>query len=322
MASQNTVSRDKLTVADKRFIDYCRKISTIITGSIPEYENKQKFLKEYGKIHDSRDAGLGLAAGKLQRDALTTRGKQVKAPLSNRNLRWHPLTLSMKLEKGFEKMNLQIDSKKKQLRFIPNDDKNSIYTPETVYQLPKPYSIVDESWTGLEKELREWSLNDWMNNWCGIPILEYSPANYCIETFSVLGISISVALYGANLDDVYQKVTSFLKTTEFGLSGLFPKCSDSLINCPICNTPITNYPAGLQSRERPRVWKPSWQSSKRSEGEDESIQLTHTTPLIETEINHNPRFVRYGHRWCNVAMTDHSLMDFYKYCEAVIMKRK
>jgi hypothetical protein len=57
--------------------------------------NKEDFMKKYGRVHLSRDAGLGRAGAKLQRDALCTRGKQGKAPYSNRNLRWHPLVIAV-----------------------------------------------------------------------------------------------------------------------------------------------------------------------------------------------------------------------------------
>ena len=37
---------------------------------------------------------------------------------------------------------------------------------------------------------------------------------------------------------------------------------------------------------------------------------------MESSIRHNAANVRYGHRWCNVAMSDHSLdetLDFMEY---------
>ena len=40
-----------------------------------------------------------------------------------------------------------------------------------------------------------------------------------------------------------------------------------------------------------------------------SIQVMHVNPLLENEIKHNASNVRYGHRWCNVTMTDHSLVS-------------
>ena len=42
----------------------------------------------------------------------------------------------------------------------------------------------------------------------------------------------------------------------------------------------------------------------------------HMSPLVEGKINHNVHNTRYGHRWCNVSMTDHSLnetLDFFKH---------
>jgi hypothetical protein len=72
----------------------------------------------------------------------------------------------------------------------------------------------------------------------------------------------------------------------------------------------------LTERAREKVWQPAWRSTKREEGEDSSIQLMHVKPLVESEPRHHVDNVRYGHRWCNVAMTDHSLdetLDFMEY---------
>lgn len=63
---------------------------------------------------------------------------------------------------------------------------------------------------------------------------------------------------------------------------------------------------------------PAWRSSKKEEGDDSSIQIMHINPLVESEIRHNSNNVRYGHRWCNVAMTDHSLDETLDFMEFVI----
>ena len=68
--------------------------------------------------------------------------------------------------------------------------------------------------------------------------------------------------------------------------------------------------------ERPAIWAPNWLPAKREEGDDASIQLMHLNPLIETEIRHRAKNVRYGFRWSNVSMTDHSVdeaVEFFKY---------
>ena len=46
------------------------------------------------------------------------------------------------------------------------------------------------------------------------------------------------------------------------------------------------------------------------------MQIMHVNPLVENEMMHNAANVRFGHRWCNVAMTDHSIdetVDFMEY---------
>lgn len=86
MATGRTISASFLTKKDEQILDLCGKISDTIVAGIANDEDKKRFVKEYGKISKSRDAGLGLGGGKLQRDALCTRGIQGKLPFSNRNL--------------------------------------------------------------------------------------------------------------------------------------------------------------------------------------------------------------------------------------------
>jgi len=44
----------------------------------------------------------------------------------------------------------------------------------------------------------------------------------------------------------------------------------------------------------------------------------HLKPLIESAIIHTPENVRYGHRWCNVSMTDHSIDETLDFMEHVV----
>lgn len=84
----------------------------------------------------------------------------------------------------------------------------------------------------------------------------------------------------------------------------------------MCKTSILKNPSNLPDRARIETWQPAWRNQKRGEGEDSSIQIMHVVPLVENELRHNSKNVRYGHRWCNVAMTDHSLdetLDFMEY---------
>jgi hypothetical protein len=48
----------------------------------------------------------------------------------------------------------------------------------------------------------------------------------------------------------------------------------------------------------------------------------HVNPLIDKEIRHNAKNVRYGHRWCNVAMTDHSLDETLDFMEFIVKAHK
>jgi hypothetical protein len=94
MAAGRTISASFLTDLDRKVIELCESISVVIYKSISSDELKKEFKKEYGKISYTRDGGLGLGGGKIQRDSICTRGRQGKAPFSNRNLRWHPLVVA------------------------------------------------------------------------------------------------------------------------------------------------------------------------------------------------------------------------------------
>jgi hypothetical protein len=92
MAKGRTISANFLTDLDKRVLLFCEKISQGIVDALPDKDSKTGFKNTFGKISKTtRDAGSGLGGGKLQRDALCTRGISGSAPFSNRNLRWHPL---------------------------------------------------------------------------------------------------------------------------------------------------------------------------------------------------------------------------------------
>ena len=112
MASGRTISASFLTDFDRKVIDLCELISRSLQSSIPDPKLKKEYWKEFGKLSFTRDGGLGLGAGKLQRDAICTRGRGGKAPFSNRNLRWHPLVVAATkphFAKEIEKIKIQDD---------------------------------------------------------------------------------------------------------------------------------------------------------------------------------------------------------------------
>jgi len=71
-------------------------------------------------------------------------------------------------------------------------------------------------------------------------------------------------------------------------------------------------------KEREIRWKPNWITNKRKEGDDWSVQIMHVAPLMENEIRHTAANVRFGHRWCNVAMTDHSVEETLNFMEFIV----
>ena len=185
MVSQNTVSRTDLTLKDKNALLECGEIGKILTSCIPGDAPKEEFIKDYARINLSRDAGQGRGAGKLQRDAICTRGRQAKAPFSNRNLRWNPLVLSQNCPASFVSVEIAIDMVHKKLIFKKSPTRNIL--PEDVWKEPKPLCICGAAWEPHKNTLRTWGQDDWVANWCGIPIIEYCSVEQAVCSYGILG---------------------------------------------------------------------------------------------------------------------------------------
>lgn len=325
MATGRTISASFLTKDDEKIISLCEEISKIIVDFIPE-DKKKDFIKEYGKISYTRDGGMGLGSGKLQRDAICTRGRGGKAPFSNRNLRWHPLVVAENLfSYAREIKRIEIDGKEERqiLIFVVNNKhgKEIKYPSDKVFELPERFVILPKHWLPHIDKLKNWNDTLWTQNSCVIPSIEACEWWDSVETYALLGIILAAEIYEVNFSKIYSAIISVLKqqkvSKEINLpSKKFPKNGSDILNCPMCRTSILKNPANLSERKRINTWQPSWRGGKRGEGEDSSTQIMHVIPLVENELRHNAQNVRYGHRWCNVAMTDHSLdgtLDFMEY---------
>ncbi|HPN32737.1 MAG TPA: hypothetical protein PKY81_17425 [bacterium] len=328
MATGRTISASFLTQNDNKIITLCESISNTILNNIADKDDKKLFKKNYGKISYTRDAGLGVGGGKLQRDALCTRGRQGKAPFSNRNLRWHPLVAAnenISYAKEIEHIEIEGADESQILNFIVKDDSNKRlkFPSDKVYELQGKYAILPKHWFPHIDRLKHWSDNLWTQNSCIIPALESCEWYDAVETYAVLGIAIATELYKVKFENLIVEIIDILKNQNIEKaiylpSSKFPKVKFDFTNCPLCKTSIIKNPANLNDRVRESVWQPAWRSTKREEGEDSSIQIMHVNPLIERTINHNASNVRYGHRWCNVSMTDHSLDETLDFMEFIV----
>lgn len=324
MAKGRTVGASLLTEKDRRIIGLAESISNILNESISNPDAKKHFRKNYSKISYTRDAGTGRGAGKLQRDALCTRGRTGKAPFSNRNLRWHPLIVADKEIPYAEPIDkLEVEGEKA-LVFVINGER---YYPEEVYQFEKRYVALPEHWIPHVDVLKNWEDSDWTANSCIIPALESTNWWDALESFTVLGLSIVGALYGvSNIDNLINSIKNLMENQDIDREISLPSDilkeilsdKENLLLCPLCKSRLDSNVADFPERERDSVWQPQWRTTKRAEGEDKSIQIMHLKPLIESTIIHNAENVRYGHRWCNVSMTDHSIDDTLDFMEHVV----
>jgi len=316
MAKGRTISATKLTEKDRKALEICSNIGNALAELIATAESKEQFIKKYGRVHLSRDAGLGVAGAKLQRDALCTRGRTDKAPYSNRNLRWHPLIIAMETPDYAEEVE-EVIIDNKSLVFIIEGE---LWYPRDVHKLPKVYCAPFDKWYAIKNELIQWTDDDWTNNSCVIPAMEYSTLEYSVETFSILGIATISNFYNVDPLKAYNITLKVFKEHNYKPSSEYPEQSEieRIILCPLCLAPLHNPPASLILPDREGVFQAPWRKSKREEGEAESLQLFHTVPLKENRIFHTPRLTRYGHRWCNVAMTDHSVDETVDFMRAVV----
>lgn len=326
MAAGRTVSAKELTGFDKKVIRLCRAISDAICKAIPKSKRKA-FRKDYGKIDESRDAGTGRSGAKLQRDALCTRGKAGKAPFSNRNFRWHPLVVAENIPsfaREIERIDIRGNDDKQDLIFVvKRKGTEARYRPGKVHKLRERFAVLPKHWeqhvTGLTKRPNDL----WTRNSCVIPALEACDWQDAVETYAVLGVSISVNFYGADFDNVYRRVVKCLNKQAVDSdkqlpSPKFPKIKDDILQCPLCHRNISDRLEDFRDGGREEVWKPPWSPNRRREGDDSSIQIMHVDPLLEKEIRHTADNVRYGHRWCNIAMTDHSLGETLRFMTSVV----
>jgi len=320
MATGRTISANLLTTKDEEILKLCESISKHIISCISTKLRKE-YNEEFGKISYTRDGGAGRGAGKIQRDALCTRGRGGKAPFSNRNLRWHPLVVAEKnygYSKSIDSIRIEGQDESQTLVFIVNGKK---YPSDRIYELHERYVVLPNHWLPHIDKLKHWSDTLWTQNSCVIPALEACDWQDAVETYTVLGMAIAVELYDANFADLYDGTIKLLRKQNISKSAMlpskrFPKTKDNFIYCPMCKAAISDNAAEIPARSRGSIWQPGWRSNKREEGNDSSIQITHVSPLNEQCLVHNASTVRYGHRWCNVAMTDHSLdetLDFMEY---------
>lgn len=316
MAKGRTISAVELTEKDKEALEICRSISDVLANLITKAESKKDFMENYGRVHLSRDAGLGRAGGKLQRDALCTRGRTDKAPYSNRNLRWHPLIMAMEVP-DYAKEVEEIVLDNKSLVFVIEGE---LWYPKDVHKLPEVYCSPFDKWYAIKDELAQWTDDDWTNNSCVIPAMEYSTLQYSVETFAILGIAVVGNFYNVDPLTAYNSILEIFQEHNHKLSLEYPKQDEvfELMLCPLCRAPLNVPPGNIALPDREKVFQPPWRKSKREEGEAESLQLFHSVPLRENKIYHTPRLVRYGHRWCNVAMADHSVDETVDFMRAVV----
>ncbi len=328
VATGSTISAGLLTSRDRQVLELCESISRAVTSLIHDDNQNKSFMKEYGKISYTRDGGSGRGGGKLQRDALCTRGIQGKAPFSNRNLRWHPLIAAdseVSYAKKVEEIQIEGETPSESLVFKvrPSVGQAKMFRSDQIHDLSQRHVVLPSHWNPHINVLRSWNDTQWTQNSCIITAYEASDWQDAVESYAVLAISVAVNFYAVNFNAVLNTVCKTLRTQSIDRtisipSNRFPLNEINIVACPLCLVPVRETPSRLPERKRSTRWKPEWSSNKRGDGDEGSMQLTHVFPLIESEMRHHAGNVRYGHRWCNVAMTDHSVAETVDFMEYIV----
>lgn len=328
LAKGRTASANMLTDRDRVVLSICRKLSELFLDSVEGDMRKAKLREEYAKLSlSTRDAGAGRGGGKWQRDAITTRGITNKAPFSNRNLRWHPLVAASSKPdwaESIEGIDLTGSSASRTLVFrVKSGGRVLRFSSEEVYELPERFVVLPEHWEPHVAELKNWTEVDWTRNSCIIKAEEACTWQDSVETYAVLGMTILNSEYETSLLELSIQVTELLSSLEV-TEGIticttsLPSDFSSLAKCPMCLNPLQDDFSRFRVGERSQTWNPNWTPDKRSEGNDSSLQVMHIDPLIESEMRHNAANVRYGHRWCNIAMSDHDLAGTLKFMKEIV----
>lgn len=327
MATGRTISANSLTEKDRKIISLCEEMSQFIESKIDDKDKKDVFRNEYGKISYTRDGGAGRGAGKLQRDALCTRGVQGKAPFSNRNLRWHPLVIASKEQvyaSPIERIEIEGDGDSQTLYFVVIIDGKEVKCPsEKVHELPGRFITLPKHWEDHLETIRYWNDVLWTQNSCIIPAYEACEWQDAVEAYAVLSISVAVNFFNLKFDEIFTGIKEILRGQKIDEkvklpSTSFPVNKDDITNCPLCKCPVSENPANMPPKIREERYKFSFSGNKRGEGDDGSMQIMHVNPLNEGKLLHCGNNVRFGHRWCNVAMTDHSIEETVDFMEYIV----
>ena len=221
-----------------------------------------------------------------------------------------------------QRIEIEGEDNTQTLVFIVNINGEEIrYSADKVHELPERFVVLPEHWIGHIDNLKLWNDTLWTQNSCVIPAMEACEWWNAVEVYAFLAISVAVEKFNLDFEDIYRAVIDVVENQEIDdninlPSEGFPNNEEEFKNCPVCKKSLSDTLSEFRDDEREETWQPAWSSSKRSEGEDGSNQILHILPLIETEIRHKVGQVKFGHRWCNVAMTDHSLeeaLDFFEY---------
>ena len=302
----------------------------------PEYI---KYLEFFEISRAKPRSKLAFGPNILQQNALATRGKGGKSPFSNRNHRWHPLVAAKNQVREFEliekittgeetfyKKKEKKSFKSKTLIFhIKQNGKVEEFKSSETFKIIGKFVVTKEKWEPIIEELKEWDKTQWEYAKCLIPASEACSWYNAVESFCILGIIKGVKNFGANLDYLIEKISEKLQNQDIDNSIELPtnnftkKLNDpNLFKCIICKKDVNESLKEFRSSERADSWKPEWTKNKTKEGEDDSLQITHLKPLVEQEERHNALNCSYGHRWCNVAMTDHNLEESLKLFKHVV----
>ncbi|HQO57679.1 MAG TPA: hypothetical protein PLT76_03040 [Candidatus Omnitrophota bacterium] len=255
--------------------------------------------KNIGKAIGFSEPHLKHIKDKIKRDSLYTKGDNKLNPFKNRGNRWKLPIILFKDQippPGWVETKISVE-KKKRYKFSTNKKGWGFYVTETNWS--KALQSVRKKRQNVDIKKGRFKI--------GIPYEEAATEQDCI------GVALTLS-YQAHR--ILGQTEETIKTDHphlFEAVKGYPALQKPL--CPFCKKSLK--PTGFveASQDTDDVFY------KRDEAKDDAIQLFHINCLKPGKFLHRPGNVSWGHRRCNVAVSQHDVTDAEGWFKEVLENR-
>lgn len=237
---------------------------------------------------------------KILRDAFTTKGDNKLNPYKNRGPRWSWPVILLKDETpptGWKNAKLLISGRGSKCRFL------------TKYR-GWGYYVKNEDWSSkLDYVKRKgWNIKKGVGRFkVGIPYEEAAKKEDCISIALTLAYQAHRIL-GLSDEEIRKKYPKIFEAIK-DLGNIKEPI------CPFCRDPLNAAGFVELTEDTTDVFY------KRKEAEDNAIQMFHIECLKPGKFLHKPGNVSWGHRRCNVAVSQHDVSEAEDWFIRVVTNR-